>query len=136
MRVLLALPEGGGGDAAVAEGLARAVRAAHHEIVDGPHPAPSATVDTARSRVEFERAFFLLQQADALVADVSVPSTSVGWMIAWFLSRGRLVVLTVRADERSRLTPFVLGNPNPWQRIVAYSDLASLEREITQIFSR
>ena len=45
----------------------------------------------------------------------------VGWCVAWFLARGRLVVLTCRKDARAMVPAMVAGNPSPWQRLVTYA---------------
>lgn len=117
MRVFLAMPDRG-----LAPDIERALRDAmadaKHEVLADP---PAAHVGLAAS----ERARFLatvdrMMEADLLLADVSEPDAGVGWCVAWFLARGRLVVLTCRKDARAALAAMLAGNPSPWQRVVTW----------------
>lgn len=102
---------------------------AGHDVVNDPRaarPAPLAQTE----RQHFIREVDRLLEADALVADASDPSGDVGWMAAWFLAKGRLVVLTCRRDARAALAPMLAGNPSPWQRLVTYDDAAALRRAL------
>jgi hypothetical protein len=74
-----------------------------------------------------------LLEADLLVADVSAPDTGVGWVLAWFLARGRLAVVCCRRDARAEVPAIVAGNPSPWMRAVLYDDEAELRRELAAI---
>lgn len=85
-------------------------------------PAPPAAIPgvVASERQRFLASVDRMMEADMLVADATDPDASVGWSVAWFLARGRLVVLLCRRDARAGLAPMIAGNPSPWQRIVLY----------------
>lgn len=125
MRVFLALP-----DASLAPDVERALRDAVGEAKHDLLPdAPLAHAGVAAS----ERNRFLtfvdrMMEADVLVAEASAPDASVGWCVAWFLARGRLVVLTCRREARATLSPMLAGNPSPWQRLLVYADAEELQK--------
>ena len=98
--------------------LRDAAAASGHEVLpDPPHARPGlATSERDRFLTTVDR----MMEAEMLVADASAPDAGVGWCVAWFLARGRLVVLTCRRDARASLSAMVAGNPSPWQRIVVY----------------
>lgn len=123
MRVLLALP-----DAGLAPDVERALR---EGIADAKHDlladAPMAHAGVAASeRNRFLTMVDRMMEADVLVAEASAPDASVGWCVAWFLARGRLVVLTCRREARAALSPMLVGNPSPWQRLLVYADAEEL----------
>lgn len=107
------------GDAAP---LADALAALGHEVVnDAAAPPPTPGLAQAE-RQAFLAAVDRMLEADCVVADVSAPRFEAGWCVAWFLAKGRLVVLTCRRDRRAALPPLLAGNPSPWQRLVLYDD--------------
>lgn len=117
MRVFLALP-----DAGLAPEVERALRVgasgAGHDLLPD---APAAHAGLAKSeRERFLTIVDRMMEADLLLADVTAPDAGVGWCIAWFLARGRLVVLTCRRDARAQLSAMLAGNPSPWERVVLY----------------
>ncbi|HET6403128.1 MAG TPA: hypothetical protein VFH78_00650 [Candidatus Thermoplasmatota archaeon] len=123
MRVFLALP-----DRPLAPEVERALRETMaelgHEILPPPPLAHGGLAASERAR--FLASVDRMMEADLLLADASESDASVGWCVAWFLARGRLVVLTCRKDARAQLAPMLAGNPSPWQRLVLYAD----EREL------
>jgi len=132
MRVFLALPDRGLAPD-VEQALRAAVDASKHEILADP---PAAHVGLAASeRDRFLTIVDRMMEADLLLADVSDPDAGVGWCVAWFLARGRLVVLTCRRDARAGLSAMVAGNPSPWQRTVIYDDPAELTRALSLTFA-
>ena len=128
MRVFLAEPEGGL-PADVRSAIFAALEPGGHEIL-APPPTWHAGV-SASERNRFLTVVDRMMEADMLVADASTASQDVGWCVAWFLARGRLVVLTCRRDARATLAPMLAGNPSPWQRLVLYDDAGTLARGLT-----
>jgi hypothetical protein len=132
MRIFLALP-----DAGLAPETERALREAAartgHEVLAD---APGAHAGLAASeRDRFLTMLDRLMEADLLLADVSAPDAGVGWCVAWFLARGRLVVLTCRRDARVQLAAMIAGNPSPWQRLVVYDRVEDLRPALTKALS-
>ena len=115
-----------GADEAIAKALVTAIHEAGHEVVNDPFGALRAPPLAQAERNVFLGAVDRMLEADALVADASAESHAVGWCAAWFLAKGRLVVLTCRRDARGALSPMLAGNPSPWQRLVAYEGPADL----------
>lgn len=117
MRVFLALPDRG-----LAPELERALRDAladaKHEVLADAPPARPGLAASARER--FLVCVDRMMEADLLVADASEPDAGVGWCVAWFLARGRLVVLTCQREARASLASMIAGNPSPWQRVAVY----------------
>ena len=105
---------------------------AGHEVLD-PAPPPVAPLAKAE-RDAFLLTLDRLHEADVLLVEASEPSAEVGWAVAWMLARGRLVVLCVRRDARSRLPALLAGNPSPWQRLVTYADDADLRGQLEAVF--
>lgn len=127
MRVFLALPEKGL-PADVERAIAEAVTGARHELLP---PLPEAHAGIAQSeRNRFLTAVDRMMEAELLLADVSEESHTVGWCASWFLARGRLVVLCCRRDRRGALSPMLVGNPSPWQKLVLYEQADDLRETL------
>ena len=121
-RVVLSLPEGG-----VSPEVEAAMRSAlsAHDLRAPPPRAPSPVAAVERSA--FLGAVDAMLDADVLVAEASRPSHAVGWDVAWFLAKGRLVVVCCERDARGMLSPMLAGNPSPWSRLVLYDSPRGLE---------
>lgn len=116
VRVFVAVPEQGL-HPELEHALAGAIQERHELLA----PPPDWLANVSQSeRNRFLTVVDRMMEADLLVADVSEPSTDVGWCVAWFLARGRLAILTCRRDARPRLAPMLAGNPSPWQRLALY----------------
>ena len=147
MRAYLSLPENGASPQ-VAAAIRDALREAGHDAIEAPRAAtPGVTKsDTTGAATpvhlggfgRLERDAFLLavdrlHEADILIAEVSAPSMAVGWEVAWFLARGRLVILCCGKDARQMLSSMLAGNPSPWQKLVLYDDVASLQAQLVAL---
>lgn len=104
--------------------MREAILAAGHELLGALPEAHRGVTQSERNR--FLTTVDRLLEADLLVADVSRESAAVGWGVAWFLARGRLVVLCCRRDARAHMSPMLAGNPSPWSRLVLYDQPADL----------
>lgn len=134
MRVYLALPHfGPASDAGRA--LVAAIAEAGHSLVNDPADARRLFPLAQAERSAFVAEMDKLMTADLLVADASQPDAGAGWAVAWFLAKGRLVVLCCSRDARASLPPLLAGNPSPWQKLVTYDDAALLQRAVTEILT-
>ncbi|MGA9188824.1 MAG: nucleoside 2-deoxyribosyltransferase [Methanosarcina sp.] len=72
----------------------------------------------------------LLVKSDALIAEVTVPSTGVGYEICRALVKG-IHVLCLHSPDAA-VSAMVLGNTGPLLEVRAYSDKASLQKIIIE----
>jgi nucleoside 2-deoxyribosyltransferase len=72
----------------------------------------------------------LLSKSDALIAEVTVPSTGVGYEICRALVREIPVLCLYMPD--AVVSAMILGNPNPQLEIKVYSDKATLKKFVTE----
>lgn len=70
----------------------------------------------------------LLSESDALIAEVTVPSTGVGYEICRALIQGIPVLCLHRPD--AIVSAMILGNPDPLVEIQAYPDKLILKQRI------
>ncbi|MGB9929817.1 MAG: nucleoside 2-deoxyribosyltransferase [Methanosarcina sp.] len=70
----------------------------------------------------------LLSESDALIAEVTVPSTGVGYEICRALTQGIPVLCLHRPD--AVVSAMILGNPDPLIEIQAYPDKLILKQRI------
>ncbi len=68
----------------------------------------------------YERDVRWIEGADALVAEVSVPSHGVGYEIGYALSAGKRVLCLFQ--EGRKVSKMVSGNPHPKLRVRTYKD--------------
>lgn len=100
--------------------VADAVRALGHVVVNEVGAAGRGSPIAQVERATFQREVDRMLEADILVADASLPDTTVGWALSWFLAKGRLVIVLCQKEARAALPPMVSGNPSPWCKIVVY----------------
>lgn len=78
----------------------------------------------------YARDMGLLAKSDALIAEVTVPSTGVGYEICRALVR-KIPVLCLHRPE-AVVSAMVLGNPDPSLEVKIYSDEATLKEIIVE----
>ena len=78
----------------------------------------------------YDRDMGLLAESDALIAEVTVPSTGVGYEICRALDLKIPVLCLHRPD--AIVSAMVLGNPYPFMKIRTYSDEGSLKEIIIE----
>ncbi|HWG91064.1 MAG TPA: nucleoside 2-deoxyribosyltransferase [Candidatus Thermoplasmatota archaeon] len=118
----------------VYEAMAAAIREAGHELLS-EHPVGRGgdfQEDGLSEGAIFYRDVEWLNAAQLLVAEVSTPSTGVGWEIAYMLARGRPVICVCQEAARRSLSAMVAGNPNPFQRLIFYRDAADLRARLVK----
>ena len=97
-------------------------------LADG-HTVPTAhladsnvmAVEAAVSaRAVYERDLIWIRAADALIAEVSVPSHGVGYEIGFALNAGKPVLCLYQAGRK--ISKMISGNTHPNLRLVVYRD--------------
>lgn len=130
MRAYLSWPETGA-PPDVTAAIRGAVSEAGHEPVESPRGAKAGV--TKSERDAFLLAVDRLHEADILIAEASAASIAVGWETAWFLARGRLVIVCCHKEARGVLSHMLAGNPSPWQRSVLYDGVADLRERLAAL---
>jgi hypothetical protein len=87
----------------------------------GPEPNVPA-------REVYRRDIDWLEQADAVIADISTPSLGVGYEIGYALERGTPTLCIYR--DGLFVSKMITGNPSPHLTIAAYRDTSELDRHI------
>ena len=88
-------------------------------------------VETKMTEEEiYARDMGLLVKSDALIAEVTIPSTGVGYEICRALVKG-IPVLCLHSPDAA-VSAMVLGNPGPLLEVRAYPDKASLKKIIIE----
>lgn len=107
---------------AVYQRLTAALLADGHEIPTA-HLASSSVVAleaVVSPQDVYERDVAWIQQADALIAEVSVPSHGVGYEIGFALGAGKRVLCLLQ--EGRKLSKMISGNPDPSLLVCTYRD--------------
>jgi nucleoside 2-deoxyribosyltransferase len=103
--------------------IVAALLADGHEIPTS-HLAESEVMEEERviaPREVYERDVNWIQNCDALVAEVSVPSHGVGYEIAYALNLNKPVLCLHQQDRK--VSKMITGNPHPALTIHAYQDV-------------
>ncbi len=106
----------------VYQDLTAALLADGHEVPTA-HLAASSVVELEAvvSPVDvYRRDVDWIRNADALIAEVSVPSHGVGYEIGYALSAGKRVLCLSKAGRK--LSKMVSGNPDPKLQVRTYKD--------------
>jgi 2'-deoxynucleoside 5'-phosphate N-hydrolase len=106
----------------VYQALTAALLADGHEVPTA-HLAASTVValEAIVSPAEvYERDVNWIREADALIAEVSVPSHGVGYEIGYALHAGKRVLCLSKAGRK--LSKMVSGNPDPNLQVCSYQD--------------
>jgi 2'-deoxynucleoside 5'-phosphate N-hydrolase len=82
----------------------------------------------------YSRDMDLLKRSDAMLAEVTVPSTGVGYEICRALARGIPVLCLHRQD--AVVSAMVLGNPNSLIKVMAYPDEKLLKQIIVDFVKK
>jgi len=108
-------------------------------LVEDGHEIPTAHLAgsnvlaleaAASAREVYERDVIWIRNAEALIAEVSVPSHGVGYEIAFALNAGK-PVLCIHQQGR-KISKMISGNPHPKLSVQSYKDpqeAVSLARE-------
>jgi len=102
--------------------LTAAMLADGHEVPTA-HLAASTVVEleaVVSPGEVFQRDVTWIEAADALIAEVSVPSHGVGYEIGYALNAGKRVLCLSR--EGRKVSKMVSGNPHPHLQVRTYKD--------------
>ena len=80
----------------------------------------------------YERDMYWLRQADILVADVSIPSTGVGYEIGFAENLGKKILCLYREGSPQKISGMINGNTNLTIRV--YKDKEGLEQILEGFF--
>jgi len=107
---------------AVYQAIVSALIADRHEVPTA-HLAKSDVVAEeliVAPREVYERDAAWIQNCDALIAEVSVPSHGVGYEIGYALNAGKFVLCLYREDRK--VSKMIAGNPHELLNVKSYSD--------------
>ena len=107
---------------AVYQDLTAALLADGHEVPTA-HLADTTVVEleaVVSPRDVYQRDVDWIQHADALIAEVSVPSHGVGYEIGFALNAGKRVLCL--SQQGRKLSKMVSGNPDPNLIVKTYKD--------------
>lgn len=74
-----------------------------------------------------------IDQADLIIAEVTVPSLGVGYEIRYAIERGKQVVCVCHEDKRNHLSAMVCGSPGV--SVHYYCDHDDLQNQLTDVLS-
>ena len=123
MNIYFACSITGGRDfEAVYQELTAAMLADGHEVPTAHLAAPTVMeLEGLVSPAEvYERDVAWILQADALIAEVSVPSHGVGYEIGFALQAGKRVLCL--SQQGRKVSKMVSGNPDPNLHVQTYKD--------------
>ncbi len=103
-----------------------------HEVLTAHLARPEVMAEEQRvsPREVYERDLQWLQEADALIAEVSTPSHGVGYEIALALLQGKPVLCCYRAG--ARVSKMITGNDLPNLTVRAYGNEAEALKIVHQ----
>src|SRR5437899_1782645 len=128
---------GGRGDVALYREIIAVLEAEGHHVLAGAVAAEHVTAsgEALDSRAIFERDVAWIAAADVLVAEVSMPSTGVGYEIATARYRyGIPVICLYRPAYTKRCTAMVSGDGGI--ELIEYSDLSDLLPRLTAALAK
>ncbi len=121
---------------AIYQELTAAMLADGHEVPTA-HLADSTVVELegrVSAQEVYERDVDWIQNADALVAEVSVPSHGVGYEVGYALSAGKKVLCLSQASRK--VSKMISGNGNPNLMFCTYQDSQEAVRLVRSFLQR
>jgi nucleoside 2-deoxyribosyltransferase len=121
---------GGRADAAIYQRMVARMQAQGHEVLSA-HVADPAVLEHEKDvspRVVFDRDVAWIDECDAVVAEVSIPSTGVGYEYGYALQIGKPVLCVYRTGMR--MSKMITGNPAPNLTVAMYADEAELDAKV------
>jgi nucleoside 2-deoxyribosyltransferase len=92
------------------------------QVLDREKDVPPRTV--------FDRDVAWIDECDVMIAEVSTPSTGVGYEYGYAIQIGKPVVCVYRSAQSVRMTKMILGNPAANLKVAAYSTESELDQII------
>ncbi len=123
---------GGRADQPVYAAIVDALLTAGHRVPTAALARPEVMRDEAvvEPAAVYARDIGWLDEAEAVVAEVSTPSHGVGYEVAYALEKGKPVLCCYRAG--ARVSKMITGNSQPRLRLRAYQDAAEAVRAVAE----
>ena len=121
---------GGRDHAAIYQRMVARMQAQGHEVLSA-HVADPVVLEHEKDvspRVVFDRDVAWIDECDAVVAEVSTPSTGVGYEYGYALQIGKPVLCVYRAGLR--MSKMITGNPAPNLTVATYADADELDAKV------
>jgi len=121
---------GGRDHAAIYQRMVARMQAQGHEVLSA-HVADPAVLEHEKDvlpRIVFDRDVAWIDECDAVVAEVSTPSTGVGYEYGYALQIGKPVLCVYRAGMR--MSKMITGNPAPNLAVATYADEDELDAKV------
>ena len=121
---------GGRANAAIYQRMVARMQAQGHEVLSA-HVADPAVLEHEQDvspRVVFDRDVAWIDECDAVVAEVSTPSTGVGYEYGYALQIGKPVLCVYRVGMR--LSKMITGNPALNLTVATYADDDELDAKV------
>ncbi len=117
-------------NAAIYQHIVARLQAQGHEILSA-HVADPDVLDHERdvpARRVFDRDVAWLDECDVMIAEVSTPSTGVGYEYGYALHIGKPVLGVYRSGLR--MSKMITGNPAPNLTVATYDDELELDQKV------
>lgn len=121
---------GGRDHAAIYPRVVTRLRAQGHHVLSA-HVADPVALEAEKDlppRAVFERDARWVEEADALIAEVSTPSLGVGYEVALAVQLGKPVLCVYRSGVR--VSKMITGNPAPRLTVAEYSSEADVDERV------
>ena len=116
--------------AAIYQHMVARLQAQGHDVLSA-HVADPAVLEHEKdvsARVVFDRDVQWIAECDAMIAEVSTPSTGVGYEYGLAIQLGKPVLCAYRAGLR--MTKMILGNPAPNLIVANYANEDELDQRV------
>lgn len=116
--------------AAIYQHMVARLQAQGHDVLSA-HVADPAVLEREKdvsARVVFDRDVQWIAECDAMIAEVSTPSTGVGYEYGLAIQLGKPVLCAYHAGLR--MTKMILGNPAPNLTVANYANEDELDQRV------
>src|SRR5512136_692317 len=117
-------------NAAIYQHMVARLQAQGHDVLSA-HVADPAVLEHEKdvlARVVFDRDVQWIEACDVMIAEVSTPSTGVGYEYGLAIQLGKPVLCVYQAGLR--MTKMIRGNPAPNLTVATYANEAELDQRV------
>jgi nucleoside 2-deoxyribosyltransferase len=114
--------------------IVQRLQAQGHTVLSA-HVADPQVLDREKDvppRTVFDRDVAWVEECDVMIAEVSTPSTGVGYEYGYAIQLGKPVLCVYRSAQSVRMTKMILGNPASNLKIAVYSNEDELDRAVDE----
>jgi 2'-deoxynucleoside 5'-phosphate N-hydrolase len=114
--------------------IVQRLQAQGHTVLSA-HVADPQVLDREKDvppRTVFDRDVAWVEECDVMIAEVSTPSTGVGYEYGYAIQIGKPVLCVYRSAQSVRMTKMILGNPASNLKIAVYSNEDELDRAVDE----